>query len=133
MPEAYDFAAVRHFQDGRLLEGERRVSNADQLFGFAAECAIKHALASVLGNTGPEVPRQHIERLWDVVAPQRLQRRYPSLVPVLRSLRDPFHDWSTDRRYETDEAVTAESLKRHRDAARRVLGSVGLTGSLRGE
>ena len=44
MTEAYDVAATRHFRDGQLLESEDRLSNADQLFGFAAECAIKAAL-----------------------------------------------------------------------------------------
>jgi hypothetical protein len=42
--ENYSSAAFRHWQDAQLLAGENRVENADQLYGLAAECAIKTAL-----------------------------------------------------------------------------------------
>ncbi|NJM10773.1 MAG: hypothetical protein HC889_01610 [Synechococcaceae cyanobacterium SM1_2_3] len=42
--EDYSSAAFRHWEDAQLLAGENRVENADQLYGLAAECAIKKAL-----------------------------------------------------------------------------------------
>lgn len=136
MPEDFAGAAVRHFRDGALLERNRRISNADQLFGFAAECAIKSALVGLPGcadaGTLAEKYHTHIEKLWDLAQLQSIQKRFPQLVDVLRTLKGPFADWSTHRRYEPDAAVTEDALGRHRQAAARVLGSVGLSGA-RGE
>lgn len=136
MSDAFDVAAVRHFRDARLLESHQRFSNADQLFGFAAECGIKSALLVALGRrSDDDLPDEywlHVERLWLRAALQSVHRRYPKLVALLKGMSQPFHDWSTRRRYQADDAVTQEAFERHRDAARRVLGSVGLTGALRG-
>ena len=136
MPEDYAVAATRHFRDGALLEESRRVANADQLFGFAAECAIKSALVELpgfrAGGTLAPAYHKHVNQLWDFVPLQGIQRRYRGLVVVLKGLQKPFADWSTDQRYGPDGVVTGEAMGRHRQAAARVLGSVGLNGS-RGE
>ena len=136
MPEDYAVAATRHFRDGALLEKSRRVANADQLFGFAAEGAIKRALVELPGFLagGRLAPayHKHVNQLWDCVHLQGIQRRYPRLVVVLKGLPQPFADWSTDQRYGPDGVVTDEAMGRHRQAAARVLGSVGLNGT-RGE
>lgn len=136
MPEDYAVAATRHFRDGGLLEESRRVANADQLFGFAAECAIKSALVElpgfVAGGTLAPAYHKHVNELWDFVSLQGIQKRYPGLVVVLKGLQQPFADWSTDQRYGPDGVVTGEAIGRHRQAAARVLGSVGLSGT-RGE
>lgn len=132
MPECFDVAAVRHFRDGGLLSERQSLDNADQLFGFAAECALKSALITLPGCAQQgklaESYREHVRQLWDLVPLQSLQRRYRGLFAVLRGLQQPFADWSTDQRYGPDGAVTAEALDRHREAARRVLGGVGLIG-----
>jgi|tagenome__1003787_1003787.scaffolds.fasta_scaffold19674305_2 hypothetical protein len=132
MPECFDIAAVRHFRDGDVLSDRRSLDNADQLFGFAVECAIKSALVTLQGclQDGDLVAkyREHVDRLWDLAQLQSLQRRYPSLLVVLRGLQQPFADWSTNQRYGPDGVVTIEALDRHREAAKRVLGSLGLTG-----
>jgi hypothetical protein len=75
---------------------------------------------------------KHVNQLWDCVHLQGIQRRYPRLVVVLKGLPQPFADWSTDQRYGPDGVVTDEAMGRHRQAAARVLGSVGLNGT-RGE
>lgn len=70
MSECFDVAAVRHFRDGGLLSEQGSVENADQLFGFAAECAIKSALVTLpgcqQGGTLSEKYREHVDRLWDL-------------------------------------------------------------------
>ncbi len=132
MPEDYAVAATRHFRDGLLLEEGQRVLNADQFFGFAAECAIKSALVTLRGflvdGTLAPAYHKHINQLWDVVPLQGIQKRYRGLVAVLKSLPQPFADWSTNHRYMPDAAVDEEAMKRHRLAAARILGSVGLKG-----
>jgi hypothetical protein len=136
MAEVYDAAGLRHYRDGELLSDSLRIANADQLYGFAAECAIKRALVSLPGcaNSGilASKYREHVERLWDLAQVQGIQKRYPKLMTVLKNLRHPFADWSTNQRYERDDVVTEDALRRHRRAAARVLGSVGLSGT-RGE
>lgn len=135
MTEDYPGAATRHFRDGALLEESRRVANADQLFGFAAECGIKSALVElpgfVAGGRLSPSYHKHINELWDFVPLQGMQKRYRGLLAVLKGLHQPFADWSTDQRYEPDDVVTDGALERHRSAAKRILGSVGLSGARR--
>lgn len=134
MPEDYSAAAARHFRDGRLLEKNQRISNADQLFGFAAECAIKSALVGLPGFAAHgdllREYQQHIDVLWGRVLLQSLQRRFRTLYAVLTSERKAFDDWSTGYRYGPDDAVTEGVLERHHRAAKRVLGSIGIQGTL---
>ena len=133
MPEDYAIAATRHFRDAVLLEQNRRLANADQLFGFAAECAIKRALVELPGFLagGRLAPayHKHVNHLWDSVQVQGIHKRYPNLLRVLKGLPQPFSDWSTDQRYGPDGLVEGAALKRHRQAAVRILGSVGLSGA----
>ena len=49
MAEAYADAAVRHWSDAEFFKEDQRLPNADQLYGFAAECALKVALLKVPG------------------------------------------------------------------------------------
>jgi hypothetical protein len=44
LAEAYAIAAVRHFEDAERLAQRNRFGGAGHLIGFAAECAIKHAV-----------------------------------------------------------------------------------------
>ncbi|MEK7704493.1 MAG: hypothetical protein AAB426_05995 [Myxococcota bacterium] len=132
MTEVYDEAAMRHYRDGELLRREDRVANADQLYGLAAECAIKSALVCLTGSAsdGQLVTqyKEHIDRLWDIAPVQGLQKRYPRLAAVLKALR-PFDDWSIRQRYEGDDAVGPDALEHHRRAASRILGSLQLHGA----
>jgi hypothetical protein len=132
MPEDYTAAATRHFRDATLLEGRRCVANADHLFGLAAECAIKRALVEFPGFLAAGrlalAYHKHVDYLWDSVPVHGIQRRYPSLVVLLKGWR-PFDDWSADQRYGPDGVVTGEAIGRHRRAAARILGSVGLYGT----
>jgi hypothetical protein len=73
-----------------------------------------------------------VDRLWDLAALQGLHRRYPGLLVILRGLQRPFAGWSIDHRYGPDDMTTPEVIQRHQEAAKRVLGSVGLTGTRRG-
>ena len=134
MSDDFAAAAVRHFRDGDFLSEDDRVSNADQLFGFAAECAIKSALVSLpavkgSGELSARYRRKHIDELWDCVLTQHIPNQFKNLQALLASRAKPFMDWSTNQRYGPDDAVTEVALTVHRNAARRALGSVGLLGT----
>ena len=135
MADNFSQSAVRHWNDAVTLEGAGRTENADQLFGFAAECGIKSALVEypAIYKDGEinERYKQHINDLWQRVALQSLQKRFPALLAVLR-LANPFHDWSTNQRYAGDKTIPGEAVQRHKNSAKRILGSVGLLGA-RGE
>lgn len=131
--EAYDAAALRHFRDGSTLRDKGAWANADQLYGLAAECAIKSALVQVGLTPGQATfPRVHIDKLWDRVHVHSIQKAYPCLSGLLRATRGPFAGWSTDQRYSRDEAVDEETCEGHRQWSARVLGAVGLQGSRSG-
>jgi hypothetical protein len=135
----HDFtgAAVRHFDDAKLLLKDARTANADQLFGFAAECALKSALVGLPAfRNGEELARrywEHISQLWHLVLPSSVCRRHRALATVLTSLRGSFDDWSTSQRYAADGEIEAGAAQRHGDVAKRLLGSVGLLGRRREE
>jgi hypothetical protein len=135
MPEDYSVAAVRHYRDAALLEEGNRLDNADHLFGFAAECAIKSALVALPGFAVSgrlhSAYHKHINQLWDSVPIQNLHRHHRTLIVVLKQQR-PFSDWSADQRYGSDGAVSAQTLDNHRRATKRLLGSVGLLGTRAG-
>ncbi len=131
MSECFNEAALRHFQDAEVLSAHGSLENADQLFGLSAECAIKSVLVQLPGCCAAgvlsSVYREHINRLWDLASVQNIQRLFPSLVQVLKQA-NPFANWSIDHRYGPNDAIAGEVLNQHRVAAKRVLGSVRLTG-----
>ena len=72
MPQPANFldAHGRHWQDAELLFHAHRWANADQLYGFSAECDLK-AVMEVLGmETDPagtpraREHRRHVQHLW---------------------------------------------------------------------
>ena len=135
MTDAFDESATRHWRDAGLLQKEGRYANANQLVGFAAECAIKFALCQLPGfNQDGALAhhyRSHINQLWDKIHVQGLQQRFPGLMAVLK-MKNPFHDWSVDHRYAREGTVTEEASQRHHNMAKRLLSSVGINGARTG-
>ncbi len=129
--EDYAQAALRHWQDAQLLEEHRRIGNADQLYGLAAECAIKKVLVQLPlfapdGSLQKEF-KYHINLLWDKAGHQSIAKAAPRLPSLLQS-NNPFSDWKIDQRYEAEGAIRAKQLQSHREWAKRLLGAVGLSG-----
>lgn len=129
--ENYSSAAFRHWEDAQLLAGENRVENADQLYSLAAECAIKKALIELPAFTKAgmlDKPYQrHINELWEKVKHQSLQNRYPTLLAILKDTNH-FSDWDINQRYVAGGVISLETMQKHREKAKRLLGAVGLTG-----
>ena len=104
---------------------EGRWANADQLYGFSAECGLK-AVMQFLGmhvdQIGKPVDREHqehIPRIWQAFADFAAGRggqRYLRLLPA----GEPFADWSHHDRYAHRRHFKREGVQRHADAARAV-------------
>ena len=135
LPESFGQAAIRHFKDASFLEDDNRLENADQLYGFAVECAIKVALSALPGcvENGKLTERFHchINVLWGRSALQGLQKTYATLFAVLKS-QNPFDTWSVAHRYSANGSISKEDIETRKNFAKRVLGSVGLHGSRNG-
>ena len=73
MPHPVDFvdAHRRHWADAELLFDHDRWANADQLYGFSAECGLKAVMRTLgmpvdtSGIPGPE-HRVHVQELWSI-------------------------------------------------------------------
>lgn len=114
-------ASARHFEDAQLLEAQARPHNADHLFGFAAECALK-AIAFGLGHPQsirgdwPDGHHGHIDVLWMRFQSQSsglLDAKYLARVPST----NPFGSWHAEQRYWGRTTFSATNLATHRAAA----------------
>lgn len=118
-----DFADAhgRHWGDAELLYGHQCLANADQLYGFSAECGLK-ALMKGLGMRLDEKGRpprrysKHVQDLWPefkMFAKARSGWRFLSQLPG----GSPFADWSHNDRYAHSTYVGNEAVDQHRTAA----------------
>lgn len=116
-------AAQRHYKDAKLLEDNKRLPNADHLYGLAAECALKAIMvgldANITSSDGDLVHqnhRVHIDMLWSefrIFAEGRNAARYLSKLPD----DNPFTDWRISNRYADDSHVPPKNTFNHRDGA----------------
>lgn len=125
---SYQDAAKRHWDDAVFLHDDRRAANADQLFGLAAECALKEVMVSLGASTtgtGDLGQRHqlHIDKLWSEYhsfAAGRRGSRY--LTPLAAFTPNPFDDWTVSQRYAAQASgPSGAAVDRHRRAARACL------------
>ena len=124
MPRDADFAGAhrRHWNDAELLYRHQRWANADQLYGFSAECGLKAVMRSLgmpVDTTGTPERKylKHLPDLWPIFqdfAKGRDGGQYLDRLPI----REPFADWSHHDRYAHSEGFSRATLEPHRDAAR---------------
>jgi hypothetical protein len=111
--ENYEQAAVRHYLDAEQLAGAGRLDGAGHLMGFAAECAIKHAISSL--RPAAQAPDRHLPELVEAAKKVLQGVRSSSLLALFRT-PGYFAGWCVECRYHADGAVTAvqyEQWKRH--------------------
>jgi hypothetical protein len=125
-------AARRHFADGEALRDERRFANADHLYGFAAECALK----AILSMSGAEqIPSGeledkhfwvHVHVLWDEVFAAVEGRAVRFLAPLSGYTLNPFANWHERQRYAAQESEPRGGVvEKHRQAARSCMTALG--------
>lgn len=133
MAEAFEDAAFRHWKDAEFCKSDGRHPNADQLYGFAAECAFKSVPVKIpvclTDEALQEKYKKHIDELWDVTPVQSVRESASALAALLHMSPSPFEDWRAAQRYESGEAITLAVVEKHRKAASKVLGAVGLPGA----
>ena len=120
-PADFVDAHQRHLKDAELLIGRARWANADQMYGFSAECGLK-AIMKVLGMpvdaSGKPREREHqkhVQDLWPVFsafATGRGGARYLRLLPG----GEPFSDWSHHNRYAHRRHFQEANVEPHRRA-----------------
>ena len=121
----YTDAHRRHWSDAQLLFRHARWANADQLYGFSAECGLKavmRALGMPVETTGmPKKPehRKHIQEIWPAFA-TFVQGRNGARYLAMLSAPAPFADWSHHNRYANRTHFPEPDVRRHRNAARQV-------------
>lgn len=76
MPERYDHAAHRHLRVAETLRAAGELDDAGYHFGFAGECAVKHALRAsgvenALAGRQPNPMRSHFPTLRQAIAEAR--------------------------------------------------------------
>lgn len=130
--ENYADAALRHWNDAQILEEKNSLGNADHLFGFAAECAIKTVLVKLpaFSNNGvlDTAYKEHVNTLWGKVNHQSLHKTYPTLVAFLKSTNN-FSDWNVNQRYSANGEITKSVVELHKNSAKRLIGCAKLTGT----
>ena len=121
LPTDFTEAHGRHWSDAEMLYTRQRMANADQLYGFSAECGLK-ALLGVLGihpDSAGKLPSRyfkHIQDLWPEIKACAKARRgwwFLSQLPT----GSPFADWSHHDRYAHSRHVGIEAVNQHRTAA----------------
>ena len=124
-PADFADAHLRHWSDAELLMQAGRWANADQLYGFSAECALKAVmkangmLVDPAGSPAARRHKRHIQHLWDVFFAFAAGRPTANLLRHLPQ-RNPFAKWSQDNRYASSHHFDRAAVAPHRTAARQV-------------
>ena len=124
-PADFSNSHIRHWRDAEFLFGAKRWANADQLYGFSAECGLKAVMVtnglSIDGKGSPRAKKYktHINDLWDAFHAFIEGRQTGNLLQHLpRS--NPFRVWSHHNRYASGSHFDKNAVGQHRDAARQV-------------
>ena len=95
-------ASKRHYRDAELLMANKRIPNAGQLFGFAAECGIKALLVAYGLKTNPRTGdikekkeakkpykyKTHVNTIVNNIQVFTISRMYPRYLGMMPSLDD---------------------------------------------
>ena len=105
-PLDYTDSCFRHWEDAELLYGSERWANADQLYGFSAECGLKAVMAVLgmpVGDAGPVERKywKHVQALWPIFQQFAADRNGSEYMPLLPD-GEPFVDWSHHDRYASE-------------------------------
>lgn len=129
-PADFGNAHLRHWDDAELLFGEGCWANADQLYGFSAECGLKVVMKEVwdmpVDESGkPTQPehKKHVQFLWRTFLTFAQGRVGADYVNML-SQNLPFRDWSHHDRYAHSRHFSQQQVELHREAAGNVKGMV---------
>lgn len=118
----YKDAAYRHREDADTLMEKQRWPNADQLYGFAAECALKaimETLGMILSRDGVPLERQyrvHIDQLWKEFQTLASDSNCAGYAAAL-SQNNPFAEWNVSQRYYSTVSISEVTASGHKEGA----------------
>ena len=123
-PAEFADAHRRHWDDAEVLFAHARWANADQLYGYSAECGLKAVMRALGMSVDPDgVPeqkhRKHVQALWPIFrtfAEHHGGQWYLQQLPS----GEPFHNWSHHDRYASTRHFSRQSTVRHQNAAREI-------------
>ena len=121
-PADFIDAHQRHWQDAELLFNEGRWANADQLYGFSAECGLKAVMKALGMSVEPdgkptdEEHRKHVRELWPIFKSFVSGRNGSQYLNQLPN-GDPFNNWSHHNRYARGCHFQEADVEPHRKAA----------------
>ena len=127
MPHPSDLTDAHccHWDDAELLFERQRWANADQLYGFSAECGLKAVMKSLgmpvdaTGTPTERAHKQHVQDLWpefEAFVTGKGGARFLRWLPS----GGPFADWSHHDRYANRSHFESANVDPHREAARAV-------------
>lgn len=128
MPFQTDFlnAHERHWNDAEFLFTQKRLPNADHLYGFATECGLKYLMTlngmPVQKNGSPEKSEDkvHVNRIWD-----RCKAYSNGKVHIELPVGDsPFSDWDVSDRYAHSSNFDLTYVEKHQNAAKVIFNLV---------
>ena len=128
-PTDYTNAHRRHWHDGEVLFHHKRWANADQLYGFSAECGLKAVMKALgmpvdaHGTPTNKQHKQHVQHLWPIFltfAQSRQGARYASRI----SRQNTFSNWSHHDRYSNTTHFNSATTSIHRSSASSVYSMV---------
>lgn len=126
MQDDYHDAAKRHWNDANFLFTDKRWANADHLFGFAAECALKEIMLRLLEplkSANMFLDRRyfiHIDKLWDEFCSFAEKRKGANYVAKM-GRANPFQSWRAQQRYVHQINFDENTVEEHRQAAQRTM------------
>lgn len=116
-------AYQRHHKDAETLFAQNRYPNADQLYGLAAECAIKAVMVgiapSLVDNNGDfknQSDKLHVNLLWSHFGRFIHGRSHSAYCSILPISLNPFQSWSINQRYAHQKHVRKRQVEIHRIA-----------------
>ena len=126
MPLDYRDAADRHWKDAIHLMSDSRLANADHLFGFSAECALKAVMQSLGMQMNPKKPgvpeppfAVHIGRLGDEFLTFANARGGARYTVGIEGTLNPFSDWDISQRYNHSADISLQVVQNHLAGAKR--------------
>jgi hypothetical protein len=123
MTEEFGEAALRHLTDSEMLADGERWGGAGHLIGFAAECAIKHRIKTVLPKQ--DTPQGHFPDIIDIAKRHLTGRHHVTLLNVLK-LPNLMQGWMVSLRYASNEAVQRDEYVLWQEHTVRLLHAAGL-------
>jgi hypothetical protein len=116
----YD-AFYRHLTDAEYLYTKNRWANADQLYGYAAECGLKclmwqfgMSVDAVSGDPAEKDNRTHINKIWVRYEIYRARR---GAAGYTLTQTNPFDDWNVSQRYAHESNFDQLRVDSHKNGA----------------